>query len=424
MKKYFPLWIFVRVLKQLRSLNPLLIIWALCTIFFFSKKTSAQWSICYASDNVITSIYFIDSLNGYATAEGSILKTIDGGLSWSATAIDNYKWLSSISFSNKDTGYAVGENGLVVQTIDGGLNWNILSTTINFSLYSVYFFSGREGVVSCQGPYLARTSDAFQTYQLELLPHLYDITKSITFSTWNEGYLIGTDVGGSGGKIFKTSDHGNNWFPTDFCNATEELFFLNKDTGFTIGAAFGRRTFDGGNNWEDINIGSVFNDLSDIFMTSDKDVFAVGQDGDTKSLILKSTDGGYSWYSQIAPHDSLNFYTCIYCVDDSLCFAGSTNGDIVKTTNGGGETGIKQVTRDLLSIFPNPATASFEITYPLTHPTTLTITNTCGIITKQLTLSPANRSTIISVDDLPAGVYLVTLLDGEKRFSKKLVIAR
>ena len=118
--------------------------------------------------------------------------------------------------------------------------------------------------------------------------------------------------------------------------------------------------------------------------------------------------------------DTIQFKTgshaAYYYIDD-VCVSMDSLGCLA--------TGIRIFNRESFSISPNPTTTtSFEITYTFTHPSTLTITNTYGLVVKQLTLTPNSGSTIIPVDDLPAGVYLVTLLDGEKSISKKVIILR
>ena len=84
----------------------------------------------------------------------------------------------------------------------------------------------------------------------------------------------------------------------------------------------------------------------------------------------------------------------------------------------------QNISSEELIISPNPTSSQIIIHKPIAQPSTLTITNTYGIIAKQLTLAANSGSTIIPVDDLPAGVYLVTLSDGERRIARKLIISR
>lgn len=125
--------------------------------FFITNNGGISWdSVKFntlgGSFGVIRDIFFIDSLTGFASGDNeTILKTIDGGLSW-ATKNTNFSGISlnSIYFQNSFVGYASGNDGLVYKTTDGGNTWfsfNIpdtysLSTVTGFGPGDVYMFSG------------------------------------------------------------------------------------------------------------------------------------------------------------------------------------------------------------------------------------------------------------------------------------------
>ena len=66
---------------------------------------------------------------GYAQAAGSsIIKTTDGGINWQNINIDQIYYLSSIDFIDEQTGFVGGsiglDNNFIFKTTDGGLNWS------------------------------------------------------------------------------------------------------------------------------------------------------------------------------------------------------------------------------------------------------------------------------------------------------------
>ncbi|HYV95715.1 MAG TPA: T9SS type A sorting domain-containing protein [Chitinophagales bacterium] len=81
-------------------------------------------------------------------------------------------------------------------------------------------------------------------------------------------------------------------------------------------------------------------------------------------------------------------------------------------------------------ITPNPASSYVNIIYSVEQTATLTFTNTYGSVVKQLTLfhysstESFRKNRMVSVDDLPSGMYLVTLQDGDKMVSKKMLVTR
>ena len=78
-----------------------------------------------------SSIYFADELNGWSGGSsdsgpyGYIHKTTDGGETWSTISNIDIPAIISVSFSNKDIGWAVGNgsSGPIIKTTDGGNNW-------------------------------------------------------------------------------------------------------------------------------------------------------------------------------------------------------------------------------------------------------------------------------------------------------------
>jgi hypothetical protein len=69
----------------------------------------------------ITLFFFTDKNTGYvAGADGIIKKTTDGGLNWTVSPSGTTEELRGITFLNADTGYAVGENGTILKTNTDG----------------------------------------------------------------------------------------------------------------------------------------------------------------------------------------------------------------------------------------------------------------------------------------------------------------
>lgn len=166
--------------------------------------------------------------------------------------------------------------------------------------------------------------------------------------------------------------------------------------------------------------------------------FKVGQAGfynyssDSTRITLFDSIGNILKYCLITDSNGLNHdgFSVIATPDGGFAFLGYKNFRtwLVKMDSTGydGFTGLEDFvsqTNTAFSVAPNPASTSFAIKYSTTQPSLLTIRNTYGIIIKQLSLSSNSGSTIVSVDDLSAGVYLLTLTEGDKRISKKVVIA-
>ncbi len=83
-----------------------------------------------------------------------------------------------------------------------------------------------------------------------------------------------------------------------------------------------------------------------------------------------------------------------------------------------------QPSQPTFTFTPNPSSDNINVVYAFDKNATLTITNAVGSIVKQLTIYSYFKNRIIYTNELPAGVYLVTITNGENRISKKLVVAR
>jgi hypothetical protein len=98
--------------------------------------------------NYLSSVYFHDTSTGWVVGnEGLILKTVDGGTHWIAQGSGITVWLRSVWFQDSQTGWAVGANGVFLMTTDGGESWSPRKSFTNKTLSSIYFKDANTGWV-------------------------------------------------------------------------------------------------------------------------------------------------------------------------------------------------------------------------------------------------------------------------------------
>jgi photosystem II stability/assembly factor-like uncharacterized protein len=91
------------------------------------------------------------------SSKGVILKTTNGGISWSDFIIDIT--LNSIFVVDEGIGYAVGNSGTIFKTKDLGTNWTKLATGITNNLNSIFFVDSLTGyAVGSNGVILKTTN--------------------------------------------------------------------------------------------------------------------------------------------------------------------------------------------------------------------------------------------------------------------------
>jgi len=201
----------------------------------------------------LNSVFFADAKNGYAVGgfKGfpgilasieSIIKTSDGGITWTPLTGPKTIPLQSVYFTSATTGYAVGDSGLIIKTTNGGTSWDTLSSKTKQLLMSVFF------------------TDA------------------------NNGF-----VGGYGGEFLRTTNSGVSWsyINTNSFMDIDAIYFPTATTGYAIGTEFGIKTTDGGNTWRWADDSLSFVTYNSIFFTSANVGYAVGQNG----AFDKTTDG-------------------------------------------------------------------------------------------------------------------------------------
>jgi hypothetical protein len=70
---------------------------------------------------ILTSVFFLNANKGYVVDEGGdILKTINGGLTWTNDSSGTWNNLASVFFTDSTTGYAVGGGGTILKIGNGG----------------------------------------------------------------------------------------------------------------------------------------------------------------------------------------------------------------------------------------------------------------------------------------------------------------
>jgi len=395
----------------------------LTVLIAMTITTNAQWITLTSGITVdLESVYFTDANTGYLGGGGKILKTTDGGTTWTAQTIGYYAF-RSIYFPCTTVGYAVTDGGGILKTTDSGTNWSYQTSGITSPLRSVYFVNNDTGYVCGEGGVILKTTDGGINWTSQISGvsnNLY----SVYFTDNNTGYIVGFSS-----IILKTTDGGANW-TSQSGNTTYDLYsvcFSDANTGYSVGgnnqgSGIILKTTDAGANWAVNWTPSIANCyFFSIYFPDQNNGFAVGIFG----RILKTSDGGANWYIQrdSTGGDSENLLAC-YFLDANTGYAVGKAGNIIKTTNGG-TTGMSEYIVDKhITIYPNPASdlVSLNIDNFDNENVRLTIYDICGNLVKSETLKQNQRQ--INIRNLSNGTYLVEIKSKEWTGKQKLIIQR
>ena len=259
-------------------------------------------------------VSFVDPQTGWVVgADNTFLRTSDGGTTWDHLQIRNVDWIIDQCLVDRETGWVIGATNsrligwgntefdqVLYKTTDGGLSWQMRD-----SLGSQICGSGN--------------------------------LSQIFFADETTGWLIiGSTSDRTDGRMLKTSDGGETWFPLgEVARQIGGLFFVDSVTGWGIRSLSYYqseivRTTDGGTTWigcvVDVNGG-----LGSLFFIDSETGWVVGTD----NYIYKTTNGGNAWFRQSISGNISN------CQLTSVCFTDSLTGNIagwhifLRTTDGG-----------------------------------------------------------------------------------------
>ncbi len=300
------------------------------------------WSEVYShAFNVAENIYFFDSLTGFtvgprAMYDNMILKTVDGGITWNETSMTGYNWwdLNSIAFLPDGTGFSVGSYGQIIKSTDWGEIWNkgyqrVINNSVINAAAAVNQTTAFIATTTLAGGgvpsgCIYRSSDG--GYSWDKLINLWPFN-SLFFLNSNFG-VAASDVYGA---VYKTTDGGNNWTKheiDEYNFSPLYLSFISEQIGFVGGDDIIYKTTDGCETWEICLNNYVLFGMRDLAFSDDSTGFVVGYMPD---IFLRTDDQGATWITDTFDV-SINAGKLYFINADTGFVIGSK---ILKTTDGG-----------------------------------------------------------------------------------------
>lgn len=190
----------------------------------YTTNGGETWNSESFVDETLTDVFFLNDTLGWISSEGrpTIYKSVDGGLTW--IGIDsNYYLPQEIQFLDENLGWA-GGSGEIIKTTDGGYTWTVCQTET--WVHSLHFVNNTHGwVAGSYNPY--RTVDAGLTWEK------YDgLGNGVFFIDTLKGWLVGPHS-----NIKKTIDGGISWITQNI--STNEwlnsVFMVDSITGWAVG---------------------------------------------------------------------------------------------------------------------------------------------------------------------------------------------
>jgi photosystem II stability/assembly factor-like uncharacterized protein len=198
---------------------------------------------------------------GYACGVDSagtnlVVKTTDGGITWTPQHLCARGALRSVYFEGSDTGYAVGDNGSAISTMDGGATWTFMTNGVIDELNYISFpENGSTGFVGMRpsdgGANVLKTTDGGDVWVVFNVGSSQDHSQSCAFANDSTGIAFGDNA-------FVYGNHGYQDPKAPGCNMmaasysrfdNDRAYLVGNDTALGIGIV--RYTATGGFPWWD-----------------------------------------------------------------------------------------------------------------------------------------------------------------------------
>ena len=299
---------------------------------------------------ILNNLYFLSTTEGWIVGDlGKVLHTVDGGDHWIDVPAGINTTLRAVFFSDETTGY-IGGDGNILRTRDGGFSWT--KTTTDFDIYDIYFdpvLKNKGYAVGSKGIILS-TNDYGNTWSSTTSGN--QTMNRIAFNLPNKGWVTGSVfTTGSGswanyndsttlpiieGSISFTDNSGLTWAYVSSGYTLTDLQFINSNIGYlpenqmvsyhldSVSDSLGypgpyghynftydinHYLFKTSDGWNTFSSSPIFSESSitsirpvNISFPSANIGYAIGEDLDK---IYKTTDSGYTWNSLTTGFDSL-----------------------------------------------------------------------------------------------------------------------
>lgn len=301
-------------------------------------------------------LFFLNSEIGFVVGyNGEIFKTTDSGVIWTKQNSGTTLHLHSVFFLNENVGFASSQSMtrcldadcdkgcLLLKTSDGGETWTKMYFPNYLSIHSLKFFDELNGIAiiyttgtfGMQKQNIAFTSDGGINWTLNYLEMIAPYDR-LVFSG-NAIYVAGKNQ-----RIFKSIDLGHTWIaintPVKSTFDIREIYFYDENLGFIDGITDIFKTTDGGTTWTKINF--PFDGLAKLHFANENEGFKIEsisayEGGDFPvfkgSIFYETKDGGLTWTkSDLIPSFSLGL-TNFPQRGLGFAFFGSTQYRIKKT---------------------------------------------------------------------------------------------
>jgi photosystem II stability/assembly factor-like uncharacterized protein len=265
-----------------------------------------------------TDLTFITATTGFAISAGFIVKTTDGGATWTSSPLPTSVSVKKVQFTDNLTGYIIGGNnasGVLFKTTDGGKNWIAINLKALECPYGMYFLNNNTGFITGKNLFI-KTTDGGQTWTS--LNSNFRMFQDVCFRDKNKGYVTSNK-----GVAFRTTNGGISWDSLQ-CNATDYLYdiYFIDDKSYALQSSGGLVDFEHNNA-----VTPIPDESKQLYFFSSKKSFAIGYHYDSLGFFphgdILITNDGWKTSTQKNFTDVITFSTIAKMTDNKAMILGS-----------------------------------------------------------------------------------------------------
>jgi photosystem II stability/assembly factor-like uncharacterized protein len=304
-----------------------------------------QWLAPRPQGNDISGVWFTDKASGWAVGDaGTILHTTDGGSTWQVQASHTSANLYAVQFVDAKNGWVVGDHGLILHTSNGGKTWKLQRSRAGSAFFAVSFIDGKTGLAVGDNGLVAKTTNGGKVWRIKnplTNVGLYGVAfvdKDHAWAVGDEGTIVASIDGGKSWKAqypqvavvpdaqaSRTRATPRRYYPNLY-----GVWFTSPKVGFAVGESSNLVvTHNGGKSWSIYDIGTA-STLYSVRFANAKVGWAVGTGGQ----ILRTLNGGRSWRRQTS-RTTLTLLS-VACASTARAWVAGQGGTLRRTVNGGG----------------------------------------------------------------------------------------
>ena len=409
----------------------------LSLILCFSVSLQAQFSILQTSTaQNLKDVHFINAQMGYAVGDtGSMVKTLDGGNTWTTLNLNTTENLTKVQFINNNLGFVLSDT-ILFKTTDGGMNFT--PQVFNETLKDIHFISATEGKIAGykNGAVVLSTTDGganFTPMTVEASWYVWDSINGIGIGNYYTldciDYSNGQwEIGGSN-YDYNGGEYPYSLYSTNGTQWTERYLDLNLSYGDSDARILDVQTSSNGTVYHLKSTGSdktylYENDWKKLITTPSEYLNKMSEFGILNDTVLFiPTNGKLRTYNtnnspfEVTEQDisGITLTGGVGMVNTTIGFFTGEDGKLLKYTDLA--SSIERVDEMNVRVFPNPASdyLSFEMENIAAEIDVLDVNGRVILTNIELT----NFQMDVSI--LSSGVYFVKIKSENESVLRKFV---